>query len=76
MTGTVAASIADIDFVKRRQGVEELFEDGTASFLSIASIRHGFNLINSLTVPAICRYANLFAVTLGIFMKIEGPHCL
>ncbi|KAJ4705834.1 Molybdenum cofactor sulfurase [Melia azedarach] len=51
--GTVAASIADIDFVKRRQVIEELFEDGTASFLSVASIRHGFNLINSLTVSAI-----------------------
>ncbi|KAK3218091.1 hypothetical protein Dsin_012061 [Dipteronia sinensis] len=32
--GTVAASIADIDFVRRRQGIEELFEDGSASFLS------------------------------------------
>lgn len=60
--GTVAASIADIDFVKRRQGVEELFEDGTASFLSIASIRHGFNLISSLTVPAICRHIGSLAM--------------
>ncbi|XP_024035749.1 molybdenum cofactor sulfurase isoform X4 [Citrus clementina] len=61
----VAASIADIDFVKRRQGVEELFEDGTASFLSIASIRHGFNLINSLTVPAICRHI----ASLGMYVR-------
>ncbi|XP_031275116.1 molybdenum cofactor sulfurase-like isoform X1 [Pistacia vera] len=60
--GTVAASIADIDFVKRRQGVEELFEDGTASFLSIASIHHGFNLINSLTVSAICRHTTSLAI--------------
>ncbi|XP_044504727.1 molybdenum cofactor sulfurase-like isoform X2 [Mangifera indica] len=60
--GTVAASIADIDFVKRRQGVEELFEDGTTSFLSIASIRHGFNLINSLTVSAICRHTRSLAM--------------
>ncbi|KAH9677140.1 Molybdenum cofactor sulfurase [Citrus sinensis] len=63
--GTVAASIADIDFVKRRQGVEELFEDGSASFLSIASIRHGFNLINSLTVPAICRHI----ASLGMYVR-------
>ncbi|KAK0597739.1 hypothetical protein LWI29_028205 [Acer saccharum] len=54
--GTVAASIADVDFVRRRQGIEELFEDGTASFLSIASVRHGFNIINSLTVSAIFRH--------------------
>lgn len=58
-TGTVAASIADIDFVKRREGIEELFEDGTASFLSIASIRHGFKILNSLTISAIGRYVKL-----------------
>ena len=54
--GTVAASIADIDFVKRRNDIEELFEDGTASFLSIASIRHGFKLLNTITISAISRY--------------------
>ncbi|GMY33370.1 molybdenum cofactor sulfurase isoform X2, partial [Fagus crenata] len=54
--GTVAASMADIDFIKRREGIEELFEDGTTSFLSIASIRHGFKILNSLTISAICRH--------------------
>lgn len=54
--GTVLASIANIDFVKRRESVEQLFEDGTLSFLSIASIRHGFRIINSLTMRAIRRY--------------------
>ena len=67
--GTVAASIADIDFVRRRQGIEELFEDGTASFLSIASVRHGFNIINSLTVSAIFRYTKLFDVTVCRLFK-------
>ncbi|KAG9146810.1 hypothetical protein Leryth_005122 [Lithospermum erythrorhizon] len=52
-SGTVAASIADIDFVKRREGFQEFFEDGTASFLNIAAIRHGFNILHSLTMPAI-----------------------
>ncbi|CAH2037341.1 unnamed protein product [Thlaspi arvense] len=51
--GTVAASIADIDFVKRRERVEEFFEDGSASFLSITAIRHGFKLLKSLTTSAI-----------------------
>ncbi|KFK43865.1 hypothetical protein AALP_AA1G184100 [Arabis alpina] len=51
--GTVAASIADIDFVKRRERVEDFFEDGSASFLSIAAIRHGFKLLKSLTSSAI-----------------------
>ncbi|CAK9176027.1 unnamed protein product [Ilex paraguariensis] len=54
--GTVAASIADIDFVKQREGAEELFEDGTLSFLSIASIHHGFKILNTLTIFAISRY--------------------
>lgn len=54
--GTVAASIADIDFVKRREGIEESFEDGTLSFLNIASIRHGFNILNTLTTSAISRH--------------------
>ncbi|KAF2317666.1 hypothetical protein GH714_039504 [Hevea brasiliensis] len=54
--GTVAASFADVDFVKRRESVEELFEDGTISFLSIASMCHGFKILNSLTAPRICRH--------------------
>nr|XP_023926826.1 molybdenum cofactor sulfurase-like [Quercus suber] len=62
--GTVAASIADIDFVKRREGIEELFEDGTASFLSIASIRHGFKILNSLTLSAIGRHTAALATYL------------
>lgn len=57
VTGTVAASIADIDFVKRREDIEGVFEDGTVSFLSIASIRHGFKTLRSLTISAISRYA-------------------
>ncbi|KAL8144553.1 hypothetical protein V2J09_017585 [Rumex salicifolius] len=54
--GTVAASIADMDYAKQRKGIEEQFEDGTVSFLSIASIRHGFNMLNSLTISAINRH--------------------
>ncbi|KAF6170534.1 hypothetical protein GIB67_031942 [Kingdonia uniflora] len=54
--GTVAASIADIDFVRRRKGIEASFEDGSQSFLSIASIRHGFKIVNNLTVSAIVKH--------------------
>lgn len=56
LAGTVAASIADVDFVKHRHGIEESFEHGTASFLSIASIRHGFEIVNTLTISSISRY--------------------
>ncbi|RWR88604.1 molybdenum cofactor sulfurase [Cinnamomum micranthum f. kanehirae] len=63
--GTVAASIADIDFVQRRRGIEESFEDGSQSFLSIAAINHGFKIVNTLKITAIARPfeirgANLF----------------
>lgn len=54
--GTVSASIADIDFVKRRECIEQLLEDGTQSFLTIASIRHGFKIIDTLTISAIARH--------------------
>ncbi|CAN7098649.1 unnamed protein product [Brassica rapa subsp. narinosa] len=63
--GTVAASIADIDFVKRREKVEEFFEDGSASFLSIAAIRHGFKLLKSLTTSAIWMHTT----SLSIYVK-------
>ncbi|XP_010272263.1 PREDICTED: molybdenum cofactor sulfurase isoform X2 [Nelumbo nucifera] len=59
--GTVAASIPDIDFIKRREGFEESFEDGTQSFLSIASIHHGFRIIHSLTASAIARHTSSLA---------------
>ncbi|KAL2495750.1 Molybdenum cofactor sulfurase [Forsythia ovata] len=59
--GTVAASIADIDFFKRREGVEEYFEDGTISYLSIASLHHGFKILSALTMPAISRHVSSLA---------------
>eukprot|EP01018_Ginkgo_biloba_P031481 Gb_30425 [translate_table: standard] len=54
--GTVAASIADIDFVKKREGLEQRFEDGTVSFLSIATLQHGFRAINQLGISNITRH--------------------
>lgn len=59
--GTVAAAIADIDFFKRREGVEEFFEDGTISFLSIAAIQNGFKIINMLTTSSISRHTTSIA---------------
>ncbi|XP_028801683.1 molybdenum cofactor sulfurase isoform X1 [Neltuma alba] len=60
--GTVAASIADIDFIKRREAIEDLFEDGTVSFLGIASIHHGFKILSSLTLSAISRHTMSLAL--------------
>lgn len=57
----MAAAIADIDFFKRREGVEEFFEDGTISFLSIAAIQNGFKIINMLTTSSISRHTTSIA---------------
>lgn len=54
--GTVAASIADIDFVQKRKSIEQALEDGTISFLSISSLRYGFKIIDMLTISAIARH--------------------
>ncbi|RLM54917.1 molybdenum cofactor sulfurase [Panicum miliaceum] len=54
--GTVAASIADIDFVQKRKSIEQVLEDGTISFLSISSLRYGFKIIDMLTISAIARH--------------------
>ncbi|CAL5041460.1 unnamed protein product [Urochloa decumbens] len=54
--GTVAASIADIDFVQKRNSIEQVLEDGTVSFLSISSLRYGFKIIDTLTISAIARH--------------------
>ncbi|XP_006656363.1 molybdenum cofactor sulfurase [Oryza brachyantha] len=59
--GTVAASIADIDFVQKRKSIEQVLEDGTISFLSIASLRHGFKIVNMLTTSAIRRHTTSLA---------------
>lgn len=59
--GTVAASIADIDFVQKRKSIEQVLEDGTISFLSIASLRHGFKIIEMLTTSAIARHTSSLA---------------
>ncbi|XP_027064091.1 molybdenum cofactor sulfurase isoform X1 [Coffea arabica] len=76
--GTVAASVADSDFVKRRAGVEEIFEDGTISYLSIASILHGFRILNTLTMSAISRHTTSLATfvrkTLSAMKHENGTH--
>ncbi|KAL6873775.1 hypothetical protein ACP4OV_013857 [Aristida adscensionis] len=59
--GTVAASIADIDFVQKRKSIEQVLEDGTISFLSISSLRHGFKIIDLLTTNAIARHTACLA---------------
>ncbi|XP_042407238.1 molybdenum cofactor sulfurase-like isoform X2 [Zingiber officinale] len=70
--GTVSASIADVDFIKRRENIEQVLEDGTLSFLAIASIHHGFMIINRLTSTAIFRHTtSLAAYTRDAMMGLK-----
>jgi hypothetical protein len=70
--GTVAASIADIDFVQRRKCIEQVFEDGTVSFLSISSLRYGFKIIDTLTISAIARYLSVTGALKSSFNVSEN----
>ncbi|XP_072962206.1 molybdenum cofactor sulfurase isoform X2 [Typha angustifolia] len=71
--GTVSASIADIDFIRRRESIEQVLEDGTLSFLGIASIRHGFKIIDTLSISAIARHTTSLA-TYTRNMMIDLKH--
>ena len=53
--GTVAVSIADKDYMRRRERLEEWLEDGTASFLGVAALRHGFDAVEKLGMENIRR---------------------
>lgn len=46
--GTVAASVADVDFVQKRKNVEQWLEDGTVPFLGIVALQHGFATVNKI----------------------------
>lgn len=48
--GTVAASVADVDFVQKRQNIEQWLEDGTVPFLGIASLQGGFRNVKKLGI--------------------------
>ncbi|KAI5083295.1 hypothetical protein GOP47_0003038 [Adiantum capillus-veneris] len=51
--GTVAACVADADFVQRRESIEQWLEDGTVPFLGIAALHKGFLTVNRLGMPNI-----------------------
>lgn len=52
-------SIADADVMRKRDRVEQWLEDGTASFLGIAALRHGFASIDRLQLPNLNMYDRL-----------------
>lgn len=79
--GTVAASLATEDFVRRREGAAGL-EDGTAHYLGIAALTHGFRQLASLGgFPAIACHTQvvtrLFVTGLSELRHANGtPLCV
>ncbi|KAL0050843.1 hypothetical protein WJX82_008290 [Trebouxia sp. C0006] len=79
--GTVAVSLAEEDFFRRREGAAGL-EDGTAHYLGIAAVRHGFHQLAALGgFPAIGNHSQSvtrwFAQRLVALRHADGaPLCV
>ncbi|DBA69485.1 TPA: hypothetical protein ACH3X2_001170 [Trebouxia sp. C0005] len=79
--GTVAVSLAEEDFFRRRKGAAGL-EDGTAHYLGIAAVRHGFHQLAALGgFPAIGDHTQSvtrwFAQRLAALRHADGaPLCV
>ncbi|KZC08040.1 Molybdenum cofactor sulfurase 1 [Dufourea novaeangliae] len=54
--GTVDVSLSSEMFHIKRQSLHQRFEDGTVPFLSIASLRHGFDILSSITMQKISQH--------------------
>nr|XP_003703471.2 PREDICTED: molybdenum cofactor sulfurase 1 isoform X1 [Megachile rotundata] len=54
--GTVDVSLSSEMYHVKRKSLHERFEDGTVPFLSIISLRHGFDILSSITMEAISKH--------------------
>ncbi|XP_020287531.1 molybdenum cofactor sulfurase 3 [Pseudomyrmex gracilis] len=54
--GTVDVALSSEMFHKKRQVLHQRFEDGTMPFLSIASLKHGFDVLSELTMERISQH--------------------
>ncbi|EFN88009.1 molybdenum cofactor sulfurase 1 [Harpegnathos saltator] len=54
--GTVDVALASEMFHRKRQVLHQRFEDGTVPFLSIASLRYGFDVLSKLTMDKISQH--------------------
>lgn len=62
--GTVRAILCDTDFCEPRHSTAESFEDGTESFLSILSLKYGFEALNRIGMDNIQKHTSLLITTL------------
>jgi len=68
--GTIQAAVSSGSFRSLRKGVSERFEDGTVSFLSIASLRYGFQILNRLTMKSIQNHVS--ALTHHLYLRMRS----
>nr|XP_031838344.1 molybdenum cofactor sulfurase isoform X2 [Nomia melanderi] len=54
--GTVDVSLSSEMFHVKRQNLHQRFEDGTVPYLSIASLRHGLDILSSITMQKISKH--------------------
>ncbi|CAL7939179.1 unnamed protein product [Xylocopa violacea] len=54
--GTIDVSLSSELFHIKRQNLHQRFEDGTIPFLSIVSLKHGFDILSSITMEKISKH--------------------
>lgn len=79
--GTVAAALSTEQYHVFRSGISEKFEDGTASFLSIASLKYGLDIIKDLNIENITSHTHsliqhLYTEMKGLFHENGKPVCV
>ncbi|KOC70306.1 Molybdenum cofactor sulfurase 1 [Habropoda laboriosa] len=54
--GTIDVALSSDMFHIKRKNLHQRFEDGTVPFLSIISLRHGFDILSSITMEKISKH--------------------
>lgn len=69
--GTVYLALSDQNVVIRRKQLNESFEDGTLNFLSILSLKHGFDTIQRLNLNMDLISLHTFALAKYVYSSLE-----
>ncbi|XP_011645423.1 molybdenum cofactor sulfurase 1 [Pogonomyrmex barbatus] len=72
--GTVNVALSTKRFHRKRQVLHQRFEDGTIPFLSIASLKYGFEILSKLTMDQISKHVFSLAKALH-YSLLTLHHC-
>ncbi|XP_076249383.1 molybdenum cofactor sulfurase [Calliopsis andreniformis] len=70
--GTVNVTLSSEMFHVKRRNLHERFEDGTVPFLSIMSLRHGFDILSSITMKKISNH--VFSLAKFLYYSLLTLH--